>query len=153
MAVNKNQMLIGGAIIFKKTNLGNKYFIVRQNENEGWEIPKIIVRKAESSVRAVIRMTSEQGNMRSRVLEEVGRLAAVVKSNGKVINQRTIYYLILAKTDTGESIGFNEFVWMDYVKALGKLKLKKESAMLKKSRQTIKEWENKKKFRFSSPAS
>ena len=153
MAVKKNEILIGGAIIFKKTNSGYKYFLVRQNDDGGWEIPKITVRKAESSVRSVIRMTSEQGNMRSRVLEEVGRLSATVKSNGKPINQRTIYYLMLAKSDSGESIGFNDVLWLDHAKALVKLDIKKEKEMLKYAQKTIKEWENRKKFRFSSPAS
>ncbi|HLD90322.1 MAG TPA: hypothetical protein VI911_04810, partial [Patescibacteria group bacterium] len=72
MKNNNGEILIGGAVIFKEGRGKNHFLLSKNNEGE-WEILKSTVRRGESSVRAVIRFTSEQGNMNTRVLDEVGR--------------------------------------------------------------------------------
>jgi hypothetical protein len=143
----KNQILIGVAVIVKTQRGKDKWFVVKNLSNNNFEFPKIVVRKTESSVRAVIRMTGEQGGMRVRVLEEAGRYNATIVNSGRQIFQRLIYYLMIDKSDSGESIGFDEATWMEYSQAMKKLSSKKEKEILRQSKKIYREWEKKRKKR------
>ncbi len=131
-------ILVSGACVFKRTTGGVRWFIVKQGEEGGWEIPKALVRRGESSVRAGIRMMAEQGGMRVKVLEEVGRGGGATKYKGKVLPQRYLYYLMIYK-DGGEVIGFNEYDWLEYGRASRKLSSKREKAMLKAAGRLLKQ--------------
>jgi 8-oxo-dGTP pyrophosphatase MutT (NUDIX family) len=142
MKNGKNQQIvIGGAVIFRENRGKRQFLLVRQKENENWEIPKVTVRKGESSVRAVIRLASEQGGMAVRVLEEAGRVTGTTILNAKSIPQKFYYYLMLQKGGSSELIGFDEFKWLDYADAIKKLGLKREKDMLKGGKDVLKEWE------------
>jgi ADP-ribose pyrophosphatase YjhB (NUDIX family) len=66
--MNKNLVLVSGAIVFKEKRKKTTWFLSRQKDTDGWEIPKVLVRKGESSVRAALRMMGEKGGMTSKVL-------------------------------------------------------------------------------------
>ncbi|MCJ7805254.1 NUDIX domain-containing protein [Patescibacteria group bacterium] len=141
MAAKSNEILIGGTVLFKDSR-GKRYFlVVKQGEDSEWELPKITVRRGESSVRAVIRMTGEMAGMNARVLEEAGRFSGVVTINGKVLTQRSLYYLMVQKAGGSELIGFEKSEWMDYGKAAKKLGPKREKDILKQGKEVLKEWE------------
>ena len=129
--INKNLVLVAGACIFKEKRGSLKWFLVKQNGEDEWEIPKVLVRKGESSVRAVLRMMGEKGNMTTRVLEEAGRFGGITTVNGKKLPQRHIYYLMLEKAQSGEAIGFSESTWLDYSKSQKTLSSKREKAVLR----------------------
>jgi 8-oxo-dGTP pyrophosphatase MutT (NUDIX family) len=142
MKNNKNQqIIIGGAVIFRENRGRRQFLLVRQKENENWEIPKVTVRRGESSVRAVIRLASEQGGMAVRVLEEAGRFAGSTIVNAKSIPQKFYYYLMLQKGGSSDLIGFDEFKWLDYNDAFKKIGLKREKDILNDAKDVLKEWE------------
>jgi hypothetical protein len=143
----KNQILISGGVLVKPGKGKEKWFVVKNSKDETWEFPKIIVRKTESSVRAVLRMTGEMGGMRAKVLEEVGRYNATATNSGRQNSQRYIYYLMLHKADSGESFGFEEPEWLDYSHASKKLSSKKEKGILKQAKKVLREWEKLRKKR------
>jgi len=103
---NKNLVLISGACTFREVKGQNRWFLIKLPDLEEWEIPKVLVRKGESSVRAALRMMGEKGGMTTRVLEEAGRAGGVTTINGRTFPQRHIYYLMVAKSMAGEAIGF-----------------------------------------------
>lgn len=135
------QIVIGGAVVFKDNRGKRQYLVVKNKEDGDWEIPKVTVRKGESSVRSVIRMTGEQGGISARVLEEVGRSSGTTVINGKAIPQKHYYYLMMQKGGSSELIGFSSFKWMQYSDAIKKLVLKKEKEILKDAVGVLKEWE------------
>jgi ADP-ribose pyrophosphatase YjhB (NUDIX family) len=138
--MNNNLVLVSAVIIYKNQGKGRRWFIVRHSEDGGWEIPKAVVRKVESSVRAVIRMMGEQGGMSIKVLEEAGRAGGVTRVNNKILPQRHIYYLATHLSSEGEVIGFEEHAWLDYAKAVRKLSSKRERMMLKQARKELIKW-------------
>lgn len=136
---NRNKIiLISAAVIYRQDGNKTAWFLVKQNDEAGWEIPKTAVRRGESSVRGVIRMMGEQGGMRAKVLEEVGRSGGSASINGKIVSQRYLYYLMVQRGDP-QVLGFVEYEWLDYAKALKRLKSKKDQAMLEKARDLMKE--------------
>ncbi len=141
MIKNNQQITIGGAIVFRDNRGKRQFLVIRQKDGNGWEIPKVTVRKGESSVRSVIRLTGEQAGMTARVLEEAGRSTGNTVLNGKSIPQKYYYYLMVQKAGGGEIIGFDEYKWMEYSQALKNVSLKKEKEMLKGAKDTLKEWE------------
>jgi len=143
MAGKNNNISIGGAVVYKEGRGKRTYWIVADKEGN-WEIPKVTVRRGESSVRAVIRMTSEIVGMSARVLEEVGRYSTVVLVNSKAVPQRTYYYLSIFKAAT-EMMGFEKYQWMDFKKAIKSVELKREKDALKAAEELIKKWEKEKK--------
>lgn len=139
--MNKTQVLVSGAVLFRE-NKGSKikWFLVKPDDDGGWEIPKVLVRKGESSVRASLRMLAERGNMTTKVLEEVGRAGGTTTVNGKVLPQRHIYYLAILKSPPSEAIGFEDSIWLDYAKAVRKISSKRERAILKQARKVYSDW-------------
>jgi len=135
--MDKNLVLTSGAIVFKDDK-GLYVFIVKNTEEEGWELPKVIVRKGESSVRAALRMMGEKAAMTTKVLEEVGRSGGVTTVNGKILPQRHLYYLMVHKISGNEVIGFPESLWLEYSKAIKKLSSKREIGMVKSARDMYK---------------
>jgi ADP-ribose pyrophosphatase YjhB (NUDIX family) len=141
MNKNNQQILIGGALVFRDNRGKRQWLVVKQKDEGDWEIPKVTVRKGESSVRAVIRMTTEQAGMSARVLEEAGRGTGNTVINGKTIPQKYYYYLMVQKAGGIEVIGFNDFKWLEYGEAVRKIVTKKEKDILKSGKEVLKEWE------------
>lgn len=147
----KQEILIGGAVVFRDHRGKVQFLLVKHKDTPEWEIPKVTVRRGESSVRSVIRLMSEQGGMTVKVLEEAGRSSGTAIINTKSMNQRFYYYLMIQKAGGGDIIGFDECKWMEYADAVKKLELKREKDMLKGGRDALKEWEkthNKKQVEF-----
>jgi 8-oxo-dGTP pyrophosphatase MutT (NUDIX family) len=138
---NNQQITIGGAMVFRDNRGKRQYLLVKTKTDGDWEIPKVVVRKGESSVRSVIRLTGEQGGMTARVLEEVGRTTGSTILNGKSIPQKFYYYLLLQKGGTSDLIGFIEFKWVEYAEAVKRVPLKREKDMFKLAREVLKLWE------------
>ena len=92
----QKEILVGGSLVYKKDGGKTLWFIVKDNADSQWELSKTTVRRGESSVRSVIRVMAEQGGMKAKVFEEVGRVSSAVMHNGKPIDQRIIYYLLLS---------------------------------------------------------
>ena len=134
-------MSIEKAIVFRDYRGKRQYLLVKTKEESDWEIPKVIVRKGESSVRAAIRLTSEQGGMTTRVLEEAGRFSTTTVINGKPVPQKFYYYLLLQKGGSSELIGFAEFKWLEYGEAIKRVLLKREKEMFRSGREVLKLWE------------
>ena len=137
-------ILVGAALVYKKVKDKPVWFIVKQKEDGDWEIPKTTARRGESSVRSVIRMMGEQAAMNVKVREEVGRSGGAVLISGQTVPQRTIFYLMYCK-EAKEVLAFVDFDWLDYSKAVKKVKAKKDLAMLKAARDLLKELDKKKK--------
>lgn len=135
------QVLIGGAIVFRDNRKKRQYLLVKTKEDGDWEIPKVTVRRGESSVRSVIRLTGEQGGITARVLEEAGRSSGNAVINGKSVSQKYYYYLMLQKGGPSEMIGFQEHKWFEFSDASKKISLKREKDMLKSAKEVLKEWE------------
>lgn len=136
---NNNEVMVGGAIVFKEGK-AKKLFLLSKNNEGNWEILKTTVRRGESSVRAVIRYTSEQGNMNARVLDEVGRASGTTTINTRMVTQKFIYYLLYFKAGA-EVMGLGEVAWFDKEQAMKKITLKREKDILKEANSMIKEWE------------
>ncbi|SRR5258708_7709209 len=137
-------ILVGGAVVYKKTKDKPLWFMVKQKENSDWELPKTNARRGESSVRSVIRMMGEQAAMNVKVQEEVGRSGGAALIGGQTIPQRQIFYLMICK-EAKEVLGFIDFDWLEYSKAVKKLKTKKDQGMLRAGRDLLKELDKKKK--------
>ena len=121
--------------------------VVKGKEDGPWEVPKVMVRKGESSVRAVIRMAGEQLGIAARVLEEVGRASGMAVLNGKSVPQKFYYYLMMQRAKGGEIMGFLDYQWLEFDKAVKKLDAKKEKSFFKISKPILKEWEKTKKHK------
>jgi hypothetical protein len=143
MKNEKGEILVGGAVIFKEGK-GKNLFLLSKNSDGDFEILKSAVRRGESSVRAVIRYTTEQGNMNTRVLDEVGRATSSGTVNNKSVTYKYIYYLLFYKAGA-EIAGIGDISWFDYPTAAKKIKLKREKDIFKTASQMVKEWEKKRK--------
>ncbi len=142
--MNKNLILISGAIVYKDSRGKRRWFVIKVADENKWEFPKTLVRKAESSARGSLRMMGEQGGMTTQVLEEAGRAGGVTTMNGKTFPQRHLYYL-LKWLSAGEPIGFEKSIWLEYAKALRKLATKREQTMLRQANKELKAWEKRQK--------
>ncbi len=143
--MKNNQISTSAAIVLKEQGSKKLYLVVKQADGTDWELPKVTVRKGESSVRAVIRMTSEQAGMNARVLDEAFRVNTTTVMNGKSIPQRIYYYLMLLRSVT-EIYGFSEHKWVELPKAKTMLPLKREKDAVEAAREALKIWEKTRKL-------
>ena len=141
---NKNTIIVSVGIMFKETGSKKKWLLVKKNGGEEWELPRITVRKTESSARAAIRMAGEQLATNAQILEEVGRSGGVTTINGRALSQRQLYYLMKSKSQAEEALSFIESEYMEYAKAYRKLASKRDKQMLKAAKDEFKKWLNKK---------
>lgn len=141
-----NTVLVAGVALHRLHDEKEEWFILKKLENEGWELPKIVVRKGESSVRAALRVMGEKGAMSTKVLEEATRFNSTINANGKNLSQRTIYYVMILKSSPSEVIGFGEFEWLEYSAAFKRLD-KKEQKAIKASKEIYTEWKKAKEAR------
>ncbi len=123
-------LIVAAATVYKNEGKKRLWFIIKTEDDADWELPKTISRKGESSVRAAIRMMGEQGGMRAKVLEEVGRCGGTTKINGNPVAQRLLYYLMHFR-DGEEAMGFAQSAWLEHDKAVRRLASKREQQMLK----------------------
>jgi hypothetical protein len=135
-----NLITTSGGVIFRDSRGKRQFFVVKMGEEDRWEFPKVTVRKGESSVRAILRLTGEMAGMNTRVLEEAGRSTGTTVVGGKSMPQRHFYYLMIYKAG-GETLVFNKYLWLEYGNAIKKLELKKEKDVLRNGREVLKEWE------------
>jgi ADP-ribose pyrophosphatase YjhB (NUDIX family) len=147
MNINQNTLLVSGAVVAKIESGKIKWFLTKQAKTNDWEIPKVVVRKGESSVRAALRIMGEKGAMTTRVLEEAGRAGGVTTVGDKTVPQRHIYYLMILRQTAGEAIGFEESAWYDFGVAGRKLASKRESSILKQAKGILEEWRKARKKR------
>ncbi|KKQ82281.1 MAG: hypothetical protein UT06_C0049G0001, partial [Candidatus Woesebacteria bacterium GW2011_GWA1_38_8] len=63
------------------------------------------------------------------------------------VTQKTLYYTMLHRADSGESIGFFESQWFEYAKAYKKLTLKREKEVISIANKTLKEWRKRRRGR------
>ena len=145
--MDKNLVLISGSILYKEESGKIQFFLVKEQEDGGWEFPKVVVRKGESSVRAALRIMGEKGGMTTKVLEEAGRAGGVTTSGGNTFPQRHLYYLMVLKSKSEEEIGFSETLWLDYSATMKKLYSKREKTMLKAAWGILKEIKKRRKKR------
>lgn len=139
--IDTNIVLISGAVVFKEARGKDYWFIVKQEGGEDkWEIPKVFVRRGESSVRASLRMMGEQGGMTTQVLEEAGRSGGVATINGKTLPKRQLYYLMVLILGGDEAIGFVDSKWLEYAKVIRKLSSKREKIILRQARKEYRQW-------------
>lgn len=138
--MKNNQITIGGAVVFKDSRKKRTWFVVKQGQEGKWEIPKVTVRRGESSVRSVLRLTGEMAGMGAKVLEEAGRSSGIATINGKTIPQKFYYYLLEHKAGN-EFYGFEDYQWLEYSKALKTLELKREKDMLRSAKEVLQKWE------------
>jgi len=143
----KNDILISAACLFRDFQGKTQWFLIKEPESDKWETAKSLVRKGESSVRAILRVMGEKGGITTKILEEAGRINGVGVASGKTLPQRTIYYLMLAKKMLGETIGFEDFLWLDYAQATRKLSTKREKNMLKNAKTELAAWRKRREKR------
>ena len=148
LLIDKNTVLISGAIVVREEKSKDYWLITKQNDDSDWEFCKSMVRKGESSVRTVLRVMSEKGGMSTRVLEEAGRINGTNTTGGKTLPQKTIYYLMLLRSNPREIIGFNDYYWGDISQVTKKLTSKKEATVLKDAKKIFKDWKKNKKAKF-----
>ncbi len=139
--------LVSAVAVYKKSGEDILWFLVKTKEGSEWEVPKTVARAGESSVRASVRALSEQGGMRIKVLEEIGRHGGAAKVGDKIVTQRTIYYLVAHK-DGEEVLGYVDTEWVLHNVAIRKVASKLDKEMLKEAKallSVIKEKKKKKK--------
>lgn len=142
--MKNNQISTSAAIVFKDQGKKKLFLIVKQAEDANWELAKVTVRKGESSVRAAIRMTTEQAGMNARVLDETHRVNTTTILNGKSIPQRIYYYLMVLRA-VSEVYGFAEHKWVELAKAKSMIDLKREKDALEACKEPLKVWEKTRK--------
>ena len=146
--MDKNTVLISVAVVYREDKAKERFLLVKESESQNWEMPKVVVRKGESSVRAALRIMGEKGGMTTKVLEEAGRNSGVATTNNKTVSQKFIYYLMVLKAKSNEGPGFPEVLWLEYAQALKKLPSKKEQNILKATKElmkNLKKWKKAKK--------
>ena len=138
--------LVSAAAVYKKDKDKNGvlWFLIKENEDGDWEVPKTIARTGESSVRASVRAMGEQGGMRIKVLEEIGRFGGAAKVGNKVMTQRIIFYLIAHK-EGNEVLEYADSDWVEHSLALRRVGSKRDKEMLKAGRVLLNEIRAKKR--------
>jgi len=135
--MKENKGFIGVAVACRKSRGVYRWFLAKQTEDGGWELPKAQARRGESSVRAAIRNMGERGGLRAKVLEEVGRSSGFRKVGNQKVPQKFLYYFVVANEPSGEPIGFIDMAWLEFRQAIKQLESPRDQRMLKRAKEMV----------------
>lgn len=135
----EDEVLVSSAVVYKNRGGKNSWLLVKSGEEE-WQLPKSVVRRTESSVRAAIRTLSEMAGIRGRIIEEVGKSSVRSGKGSKALIRRTIFYLMQQRGKDGIE-GTARVVWVDPKNIRGKVKSATERKMLVEARKLLSEWQ------------
>lgn len=138
----EEQVLIGGALMFRERGGKTSWLVVKPEKNDEWQLPKGLVYREESSVRAVIRTLGKLAGLRSAVLEEVGRINSTTTSKGSPLARRIIYYLVQLRGKLEVDDVPVKLQWLEFVSAKSKLGTQAEKKMLIQARDVLSQWRN-----------
>lgn len=136
----EEQVLIGGALMFRERGGKTAWLVVKPEEDDEWQLPKGLVYREESSVRAVIRTLGKLVGLRSAVLEEVGRVNSTTTSKGSPLVRRIIYYLVQLKGKLEVDGVLVKLQWLEFASAKSKLGTQAEKKMLIQARNVLSQW-------------
>ena len=134
------EILVSAGAVFKNRAGKNLWLLVKGSSNESWQLPKSIVRRNESSVRAVIRTLSEMAGVRVRVIDEVSKTSVRSGRNGRSFTKRTIYYLMQQRGKDG-TIATSRTTWVNARNMRGKLKSIAERKILTQAKKILTQWQ------------
>lgn len=141
----EEQVLIGGALVFRDRGKKTSWLLVKPEDDNEWQLPKGLVYREESSVRAVMRTLGKIAGLRSAIIEEVGRTNSTTTRKGASLARRVIYYLvqIRGKAEEGEMSMPIKLQWLEFASAKSKLGTANEKKMLSEARIMLSEWRKK----------
>lgn len=135
----EEEVLLGGATVFKERRGKVLWLLVKPGRDDGWQLPKSVVRRGESSVRSTINTVRLLAGMRCFVLEEVGRVSSTTTHKSMPLTRRIIYYLVQQRGGNGEA-GYAKLAWVEHIKARSQLGTASEKRMLAQARIVLSEW-------------
>jgi len=139
MTMRENRSFMGVAVVCREIRGNCQWFLAKQTEDGGWELPKAQARRGESSVRAAMRNMGERGGLRVKVLEEVGRTSGFKKVGNQKIPQKHLFYFMIAQEASEEPIGFIDMAWFEFRQAIKELESPRDQRMLKKAKEMVKD--------------
>lgn len=137
--------LVAGAATYRRKNGLTEWLLVKETEDGSWELPKEAVRRAESSVRAILRTLQDVGGITARVLEEAGRATVSTTQDGKRLDQRMIFYLVRRRSAEDTKPTYAQVKWLPYSQGRRSLGLEREKRILRQANQVLKVWRKTKK--------
>lgn len=126
--------------MFRERGGKTAWLVVKPGEDDEWQLPKGLVYREESSVRAVIRTLGKLAGLRSAVLEEVGRVNSTTTSKGSPLVRRIIYYLVQLKGKLEIDDVPVKLQWLEFASAKSKLGTQAEKKMLIQAREVLSQW-------------
>lgn len=141
----EEQVLIGGALVFRDRGKKTSWLVVKPEDENEWQLPKGLVFREESSVRAVMRTLGKIAGLRSAIIEEVGRTNSTTARKGTSLSRRVIYYLVQlkGKAEEGEMSMPIKLQWLKFASAKTRLGTANEKKMLIEARSMLSEWRKK----------
>lgn len=136
----EEQVLIGGALMFRERGGKTSWLVVKPEADDEWQLPKGLVYREESSVRAVIRTLGKLAGLRSAVLEEVGRVSSTTTSKGNPLSRRIIYYLVQLRGKLEVDDIPVKRQWLEFASAKSRLGTQAEKKMLIQARGVLSQW-------------
>ena len=138
--------LVAGIVAYRDKKGGTEWFVIKTAESSGWELPKMDVRRGESSARAAIRLMDDFGES-ARILEEAGRATVSTTSNGESVDQKLIFYLMRRGIGGMVAIKKVDGKWIPYASAKRSLALVREQRILQQANAVLKTWTRKEKLK------
>ncbi len=136
----EDEVLVGGAVVFKQRGRKVLWFIAKPGEQDAWQLPKMVVRRGESSVRGTLRMAEELAGLRGAVLEEVGRVSNTTTHKGMPLVRRIIYYLMQQKGKSAAP-SYAKTQWAEFATARSRLATASEKKVLSQARTLLTTWQ------------
>jgi len=132
-----------GAIVFRRTKRGLE-FLLLQHELGHWEFPKGKIEEGEEENETVRREIEEETSIRR--IEFVEDFREIIqysyRRKGKNVSKTVTFYLVKTRQQRVKlSDEHQDFQWLSYAEALGKLTFKNSKTVLAKARVALGEME------------
>ncbi len=139
----KNKILTlksAGGVVYKKEKNKIKWLIVKPAGRKEWRLPKGLIEKNETSVKAAMREVEEEGGVKAVIKEKVGEIKYFYTQDGQKVLKTVIFFLM--EYIEGDTSNHDEEVekvaFLPFDKAYNKLTYETEKEILAQAYEILK---------------
>ena len=135
----KREFSAGGAV-YKRKKKETLWLIIKPKSYERWQLPKGMIDKGETSLKAAVREVKEEGGVVVKAGEKIDAIQYFFVFEGKKVFKTVTYFLMEYQKESKAGPDKNEIdevAFLSFKEAFNKLSFKADKDILSKAKETL----------------
>ncbi len=128
-----------GGVVYKKDKNTIKWLIIKPAGKKEWRLPKGLIEKNETSVKAAMREVEEEGGVKAAIKEKIGEIKYFYTQDNQKVLKTVIFFLMeyLEGDTKGHDAEVDKAIFVDFDKAYNQLTYETEKEILAQAHEIL----------------